>query len=70
MARQGIDATTTGQAFVVIRDNKEFLYRNDNGTALSISESVSTDEFDAVKDAMQKILLSCHYRGSIGRAGW
>ncbi|EPJ1665049.1 CotH kinase family protein [Klebsiella pneumoniae] len=56
----GIDATTTGQAFVVIRDNKEFLYRNDNGTALSISESVSTDEFDAVKDAMQKILLSCH----------
>ena len=36
----------------------------------SISESVSTDEFDAVKDAMQKnITVLPHYRGKHW-AGW
>lgn len=56
----GIAATFTGQTFRVVfsgeTDGREVLYRNDNGTAIPLSETVSKAAVDAVSESVANLL--------------
>lgn len=56
----GIAATFTGQTFRVVfsgeTDGREVLYRNDNGTANPLSETVSKAAVDAVSESVANLL--------------
>ncbi|HDL0121226.1 TPA: hypothetical protein M2P04_000300 [Klebsiella variicola] len=56
----GISATFTGQTFRVVfsgeTDGREVLYRNDNGTAIPLSETVSKAAVDAVSESVANLL--------------
>ncbi len=56
----GIAATLTGQTFRVVfsgeTDGREVLYRNDNGTANPLSETVSKAAVDAVSESVANLL--------------